>query len=86
MFTISANMQRSSRGNANHFRSWLGDALRSGLAPFKEAALKLFRKRHFQIKLYLGWGLLSLRRISFDLVRIITENEASFVQVVWLGW
>lgn len=27
-------------------RDWIGEALRSGLAPFKELALKLFRKRH----------------------------------------
>ena len=33
-------------------RAWIGDALRSGLAPFKELALKLFRKRHYVLNFF----------------------------------
>ena len=33
-------------------RSWIGDALRSGLVPFKELALKLFRKRHYILNFF----------------------------------
>jgi transposase len=33
-------------------RSWIGDALRSGLAPFRELALKLFRKRHYILNFF----------------------------------
>jgi transposase len=34
-------------------RTWIGDALRSGLAPFKELALKLFRKRHYILNFFI---------------------------------
>jgi len=34
-------------------RSWIGDALRSGLAPFKKLALKLFRKRHYILNFFI---------------------------------
>ena len=33
-------------------RAWIGDALRSGLAPFKELAMKLFRKRHYVLNFF----------------------------------
>jgi transposase len=33
-------------------RAWIGDAIRSGLAPFKELALKLFRKRHYVLNFF----------------------------------
>jgi transposase len=33
-------------------RSWIGEALRSGLAPFRELALKLFRKRHYILNFF----------------------------------
>lgn len=33
-------------------RAWIGEALRSGLAPFKELALKLFRKRHYVLNFF----------------------------------
>ena len=33
-------------------RAWIGEALRSGLAPFKELALKLFRKRHYILNFF----------------------------------
>jgi transposase len=33
-------------------RAWIGDALRSGLVPFKELALKLFRKRHYVLNFF----------------------------------
>jgi len=33
-------------------RVWIGDAIRSGLAPFKELALKLFRKRHYVLNFF----------------------------------
>ena len=33
-------------------RAWIGDALRSGLAPFRELALKLFRKRHYVLNFF----------------------------------
>lgn len=33
-------------------RVWIGEALRSGLAPFKELALKLFRKRHYILNFF----------------------------------
>jgi transposase len=33
-------------------RTWIGDALRSGLTPFKELALKLFRKRHYILNFF----------------------------------
>jgi len=33
-------------------RVWIGDALRSGLAPFKELAMKLFRKRHYVLNFF----------------------------------
>jgi transposase len=33
-------------------RSWIGDALRSGLVPFKDLALKLFRKRHYVLNFF----------------------------------
>jgi transposase len=33
-------------------RTWIGDALRSGLAPFKELAMKLFRKRHYVLNFF----------------------------------
>ncbi len=32
-------------------RVWLGEALRSGLVPFNELALKLFRKRNYMLNL-----------------------------------
>jgi len=38
-------------------RAWIADALRSGLAPFRELAMKLFRKRHYILNFF-------LRRIS----------------------
>lgn len=38
-------------------RAWIGDALRSGLTPFRELALKLFRKRHYILNFF-------IRRIS----------------------
>ena len=34
-------------------RIWIGEALRSGLAPFKELALKLFRKRHYVLNFFI---------------------------------
>jgi len=34
-------------------RVWIGEALRSGLAPFKELALKLFRKRHYILNFFI---------------------------------
>jgi len=33
-------------------RVWIGEALRSGLAPFKDLALKLFRKRHYILNFF----------------------------------
>jgi transposase len=33
-------------------RAWIGDALRSGLEPFKELAMKLFRKRHYVLNFF----------------------------------
>lgn len=33
-------------------RTWIGEALRSGLATFKELALKLFRKRHYILNFF----------------------------------
>ena len=33
-------------------RAWIGDALHSGLVPFKELALKLFRKRHYVLNFF----------------------------------
>jgi transposase len=33
-------------------RNWIGEALRSGLAPFRELALKLFRKRHYILNFF----------------------------------
>ena len=33
-------------------RAWIGDALRSGIDPFKELALKLFRKRHYILNFF----------------------------------
>ncbi len=33
-------------------RAWISEALRSGLAPFKELALKLFRKRHYVLNFF----------------------------------
>ena len=33
-------------------RTWIGEALRSGLAPFRELALKLFRKRHYILNFF----------------------------------
>jgi transposase len=33
-------------------RVWIGDALRSGLAPFKDLAMKLFRKRHYVLNFF----------------------------------
>ncbi|AJY68715.1 hypothetical protein RW64_20645 [Geobacter sulfurreducens] len=33
-------------------RAWIGEALRSGLAPFRELALKLFRKRHYILNFF----------------------------------
>jgi len=33
-------------------RAWIGDALRSGLAPFRELAMKLFRKRHYVLNFF----------------------------------
>lgn len=33
-------------------RAWIGEALRSGLAPFEELALKLFRKRHYILNFF----------------------------------
>jgi transposase len=33
-------------------RTWIGEALRSGLQPFKEVALKLFRKRHYILNFF----------------------------------
>ena len=33
-------------------RAWISDALRSGLDPFKELALKLFRKRHYVLNFF----------------------------------
>jgi transposase len=38
-------------------RNWIGEALHSGLAPFRELALKLFRKRHYILNFF-------IRRIS----------------------
>jgi transposase len=38
-------------------RNWIGEALHSGLVPFKELALKLFRKRHYILNFF-------IRRIS----------------------
>jgi len=34
-------------------RAWIGEALRSGLAPFMELALKLFRKRHYILNFFI---------------------------------
>ena len=34
-------------------KSWIGDALRSGLSAFKELAMKLFRKRHYILNFFL---------------------------------
>jgi len=34
-------------------RAWIGEALRSGLAPFRELALKLFRKRHYILNFFI---------------------------------
>ena len=34
-------------------RAWIGDALRSGLTPFRELALKLFRKRHYILNFFI---------------------------------
>lgn len=33
-------------------RIWIGEALRSGLAPFRDLALKLFRKRHYILNFF----------------------------------
>ena len=33
-------------------RAWIGEALRSGLTPFKELAQKLFRKRHYILNFF----------------------------------
>ncbi len=33
-------------------RAWIGEALRSDLAPFRELALKLFRKRHYILNFF----------------------------------
>lgn len=33
-------------------RAWISEALRSGLAPFKELAMKLFRKRHYVLNFF----------------------------------
>lgn len=33
-------------------RAWIGEALRSGLEPFKELASKLFRKRHYILNFF----------------------------------
>jgi len=33
-------------------RAWIGEALRSGLQPFKDLALKLFRKRHYILNFF----------------------------------
>lgn len=34
-------------------RAWIGEALRSGLVPFRELALKLFRKRHYILNFFI---------------------------------
>lgn len=34
-------------------RTWIGEALRSGLVHFKELALKLFRKRHYVLNFFI---------------------------------
>jgi transposase len=34
-------------------RAWIGEALRSWLAPFKELAMKLFRKRHYILNFFI---------------------------------
>ncbi|MRS01919.1 ISL3 family transposase [bacterium] len=34
-------------------RAWIGDALRSGLAPFKELSQKLLRKRHYILNFFI---------------------------------
>ena len=33
-------------------RAWIGEALRSGLQPFKDLAMKLFRKRHYILNFF----------------------------------
>ena len=33
-------------------RNWIGEALRSGLAAFRDLALKLFRKRHYILNFF----------------------------------
>jgi transposase len=49
--------QKNKKDAQPALRSWIGDALHSGLAPFKELALKLFRKRHYILNFF-------IRRIS----------------------
>lgn len=43
---------REKRDAQPALRAWIGDALRSGLAPFRDLALKLFRKRHYVLNFF----------------------------------
>ena len=54
-------------------RAWIGDALRSGLVPFKELALKLFRKRHYILNFVTDHraSLLKSERSRSDLVFVL---------------
>lgn len=43
---------RKKKDAQSALRAWIGEALRSCLAPFKELALKLFRKRHYILNFF----------------------------------
>ena len=54
-------------------RAWIGDALRSGLVPFRELAMKLFRKRHYILNFVTDHraSLLKSERSRSDLVFVL---------------
>lgn len=54
---VTIYAQKNKKDAQPALRAWIGEALSSGLTPFKELALKLFRKRHYILNFF-------IRRIS----------------------